>query len=177
MGSGVRIRAARRSDVPGIVRCLRLAFRPFRDEYTSRAYADTTLSLETARARLASMHVRVAVTGTSRVVGTFAWALDAPGVGHLRGMAVEPARHGTGLASELLERALRELADAGARRVTLDTTAPLARAVRFYEKNGFRRTGRVRDFYGMPLFEFARDVPRRFTGAAGTRRSRDSPRP
>jgi hypothetical protein len=32
---------------------------------------------------------------------------------------------------------------------------PLQRAIAFYEHRGFRRTGQVRDFFGMPLFEFA----------------------
>jgi ribosomal protein S18 acetylase RimI-like enzyme len=44
----------------------------------------------------------------------------------------------------------------GVRRVTLDTTEPLARAIAFYRKNGYAPTGRVRDFYGMPLHEFAK---------------------
>jgi hypothetical protein len=30
------------------------------------------------------------------------------------------------------------------------------RAVRFYEKNGHRTSGKVRDFFGMPLFEYTK---------------------
>jgi hypothetical protein len=40
--------------------------------------------------------------------------------------------------------------------VSLDTTEPLERATQFYEAQGFRRTGRVSDFFGMPLHEYAK---------------------
>jgi hypothetical protein len=39
-------------------------------------------------------------------------------------------------------------------RISLDTTEPLTRAMRLYEKNGFCRSGRVSDFFGMKLFEY-----------------------
>jgi ribosomal protein S18 acetylase RimI-like enzyme len=41
--------------------------------------------------------------------------------------------------------------------ITLDTTPPLERAMRFYEKFGYRRSGRTTDFFGMPLFEYYKD--------------------
>src|SRR5262249_16302573 len=51
-----------------------------------------------------------------------------------------------------------ELRAGGCVRITLDTTAPLERAVAFYERNGFARTGRVRDFFGMPLHEYGKTL-------------------
>jgi hypothetical protein len=36
----------------------------------------------------------------------------------------------------------------------LDTTEPLQRAMGFYEKHGYRRSGKVSDFFGMPLVEY-----------------------
>ena len=42
--------------------------------------------------------------------------------------------------------------------MTLDTTRPLECAIRFYERCGYRATGVVRDFFGMPLFEYAKDL-------------------
>jgi ribosomal protein S18 acetylase RimI-like enzyme len=42
--------------------------------------------------------------------------------------------------------------------VTLDTTRPLQRAIRFYERHGYRQTGRVSDFYGMELIEYAKEL-------------------
>src|SRR6185436_6109989 len=43
----------------------------------------------------------------------------------------------------------------GCRRVTLDTTAVLVRARRFYERSGFTLTGRTTDFFGIPVHEYA----------------------
>lgn len=160
--SSFRIRRAREEDVPGILRCLRVAFAPYRSEYSPGAFIDTVLTKMTARERLTSMHVLVAVEGPGEVVGSIAWGPESETIGHLRGMAVVPRRQGSGIAQALLDRALHEMARRGYRRVTLDTTAPLHRAVRFYRRNGFRPSGRVSDFFGMPLIERARRVGRDF---------------
>ena len=50
------------------------------------------------------------------------------------------------------------LAKDGCSVISLDTTAPLERAIRFYEGNGFQRTGKVTDFFGMPLYEYAKKI-------------------
>jgi hypothetical protein len=42
--------------------------------------------------------------------------------------------------------------------VTLDTTWPLQRAIRFYERQGYAATGRETDFFGMPLYEYAKPL-------------------
>jgi len=52
-----------------------------------------------------------------------------------------------------------ELRLSGCVRITLDTTEPLERAMRFYEKNGYRRSGRVSDFFEMPLIEYQKTLP------------------
>ena len=38
------------------------------------------------------------------------------------------------------------------------TTEPLERAMRFYEKHGYRRSGRVTDFFGMTLHEWVKSL-------------------
>jgi ribosomal protein S18 acetylase RimI-like enzyme len=69
-------------------------------------------------------------------------------------MAVAPAWQGGAVADQLLETIERELTSAGCSFVTLDTTAPLTRAIRFYERNGYTRSGAVSNFFGMPLYEY-----------------------
>ena len=54
----------------------------------------------------------------------------------------------------MLRAAEAELRDNKCARITLDTSEPLQRAMCFYEKNGYRRSGRITDFFGMPLFEY-----------------------
>jgi ribosomal protein S18 acetylase RimI-like enzyme len=151
------IRKATSSDVAAILECLREAFEPYRDSYTPGAFADTVLTPETLLHRLETMCVFVAVRDADEVAGTIACHIVDPDVGHIRGMAVRPACHGAGIASQLLQSVEEELAGR-CKRISLDTTAPLRRAILFYEKHGFRRSGVVTDFFGMQLFEFTKII-------------------
>jgi len=140
-------------DGAGILACLREAFEEFREQYTPEAFLDTVLTAETLQERLEKMSVFVAVNSLGQIVGTIACNVRAR-EGHLRGMAVLPSLRGSGIAAQLLSYAETELRSCKCARVTLDTTEPLQRAMRFYEKCGYRRTGRVSDFFGMSLLEY-----------------------
>jgi ribosomal protein S18 acetylase RimI-like enzyme len=158
--SHVLIREAAAADTDGILECLRGAFEPFRASYTGKAFSDTVPTRAAIKRRLSSMQVYVAVTETNQVVGTIGCSVTNRDEGHIRGMAVDRTWQGSGVARELLETAEVALLARGCSRVTLDTTAPLERAIRFYEKNGFQATGRVMDFFGMPLYEYAKPLNR-----------------
>ena len=150
------IRRAAAEDASRILRCLHAAFEPYRALYTREGFQDTVLDAETLRGRLASMTVLVAAEH-ERVVGTVAYSVRGS-EGHLRGMAVLPERQGSDIAAGPLSRAEADLRGLGCTRLTLDTTEPLRRAIRFYERRGFAPTGRVADFFGMPLHEYARSL-------------------
>jgi GNAT superfamily N-acetyltransferase len=154
----VSIRKAESADAGAILRCLRSAFEPYRESYTPDAYRDTVLTSESISERFASMSVLVAVTPDGTIVGTISHQVIGGEEGHVRGMAVLPEYAGTGVADRLLTATEGVLRDQGCSRVSLDTTAPLRRAVRFYEKHGFRFSGRVTEFFGMPLFEYVKDL-------------------
>jgi ribosomal protein S18 acetylase RimI-like enzyme len=152
------IRPATVADAAGVRACLEAAFEPYRGRYTPAAFADTVPTPERLVERFARMTVIVAVAADGAIAGTLAFQDAADGEGHLRGLAVLPAHSGTGIAEALLLTAERALQAAGCTRVTLDTTAPLERAIRFYEKHGYRASGRVTDVFGMPLFEYAKAI-------------------
>ena len=152
----VAIRRAIAPDVEGILECLRLAFEPYRDRYTPAAFEDTVLSAEALERRMVAMSLFVAVNQRGTLLGTIGYRVLGGGEGHLRGMAVRPGEHGTGVAQRLLEAAEAGMRRDGCRIATLDTTQPLERATRFYERNGFRRSGVVRDFFHMPLIEYVK---------------------
>ncbi len=152
------IRRAAEKDAEGILVCLHAAFEPYKLRYTRGAYEDTTLTPATIHQRLAEATVLVAVDATGEIVGTIGYQLLQKGEGHLRGMAVLPGWQGSTVAWELLMAAEAGLRRDGCLRVNLDTTEPLRRAVCFYEKNGFRATGRVTDFFGMPIFEYVKNL-------------------
>jgi N-acetylglutamate synthase-like GNAT family acetyltransferase len=153
------IRPAVDSDVPSVLNCLADAFAPYRNSYTAEAFLDTVLSAETIKHRMKNMKIFVAEVQTSgTIIGTVACNLVSPEEGHLRGMAVLNSCLGSGVAQQLLETAEAELRAQKCIRITLDTTEPLSRAINFYRRNGFRPSGRVTDFFGMPLYEYVKDL-------------------
>jgi ribosomal protein S18 acetylase RimI-like enzyme len=154
------IRAATVQDIEGILHCLACAFEPYRREYTIAGYEDTVLNRETLSLRMLHMTILVAVDPGNNILGTIACQPLAGGEGHMRGMAVLPAHQGQGIADELIQRAEKTLCEHGSMFVTLDTTEPLQRAMHFYERKGFVRTGKVADFFGMPLIEYAKKLDR-----------------
>ena len=78
--------------------------------------------------------------------------------GHIRGMAVRPAPHGVDVAGKLIRSVETELRNRACTRISLDATVPLQRAMRFYEKQDFRRSGRIGDFFGMELVEYLKPL-------------------
>ncbi len=133
---------------------MREAFAPYQARYTKRAFEDTVPA--TLAGRLKTMTIFVAVAGLD-VVGTIGCIAHGT-EGHLRGMAVRAAWQGKNVAVELLRAEEDALRAKGYRRVTLDTTEPLERAMQFYEKHGYRRSGRVSDFFGMPRHEYVKSI-------------------
>ena len=151
------IRRAQPADTSEILKCLAEAFAPYRDRYTLEAFADTVLDEFSVRNRMQDMHLLVAASGGG-IVGTVGFAVGENGEGHLRGMAVLPSVRGTGIASRLLAAVEADLRNLGCTRVTLDTTLPLETAMKFYEKHGYIRSGRVADFFGMQLIEYVKQL-------------------
>jgi ribosomal protein S18 acetylase RimI-like enzyme len=155
--SNFNIAPATVADSDAILACLRAAFESYRAEYTADAYADTVMDPKTVRQRLECMTVFVARNDAGEIIGTIGGALRGA-EGHIRGMAVLPSAQGTGVADQLLQAIERHLAEAGCSFVTLDTTAPLTRAIRFYERHDYERSGVVADFFGMPLHEYRKQL-------------------
>ena len=151
------IRPATDRDAHAISQCLAEAFEPYRAQYTAGAFTDTVLTADSAHERMKHMTILVA-EHASAIVGTIGYEAGTRGEGHLRGMAVQRAAQGSGLAHRLLSAAESALRDAGCDRVTLDTTRPLTRAIAFYQRHGYVTTGVISDFYGMELIEYSKDL-------------------
>jgi len=154
----VRIRHASDTDIEGVRRCLAAAFGPYEASYTPGGFRDTVPTLEALARRFREMTVLVAEDESGEIIGTIAHQVTPSGDGHLRGMAVSPQLQGSRTAEQLLYAAEGELRALGCARVTLDTTHPLQRAIRFYQRRGYEATGRVTDFFGIALFEYAKSL-------------------
>jgi len=151
------IRPATAADAAAVLACLAEAFEPFRDAYSRQGFEGSALTADTIHTRLREMDVFVAEV-EGRTIGTIATCVIPPSDGHLRGMAIVPEWQGRGIADKLLEFAELRLQSQKCSRVTLDTTSPLQRAIRFYEKHGYRATGKIGDHFGMPLYEYAKEL-------------------
>lgn len=156
MGDRIVIRKACANDAPAIAECLASAFASFRSQYTAGAFADTVLTAEGMLERMTHMTIYVAVVGAGEIAGTVACGV-VDKIDHLRGMAVQPPWQGHSIAEKLLRAAENDVRAAGCSRITLDTTAPLERAMRFYQRHGYVPTGRITDFFGMPLHEYEKE--------------------
>jgi GNAT superfamily N-acetyltransferase len=150
------IRKAAPADSPGILACLRVAFAPYENDYPPDALMDTVLTAETLKQRFTFMNIYVAETPDRHIIGTIGCHVREAGEGHFRGMAVLPEWQGSGVATQLLQAVESDLKARNCTRITLDTTNPLQRAVRFYERHGYRRSGLVGDYSGMPLHELVK---------------------
>lgn len=168
----IEIREAKDRDGEGILACLSAAFEPYRNDYTPEAFADTVLDHDSLKKRMEHMDVAVAVVD-GKVIGTISWQWfggnpenpeTTPGPlaefaapegreGHIRGMALLPEFCGKGIAERLLMVAEDGIVKDKCKWITLDTTEPLKRAQRFYEKHGYKPSGQTRDFFGMRLIE------------------------
>jgi GNAT superfamily N-acetyltransferase len=154
--SSFLIRPAVPADQTGVLHCLAVAFDPYRDDYTTPAFARTVLDPAGYIERLQAMHLLVAQS-ESRIAGTIAGACHGR-EGRLRGMAVLPEWRGTGLSAQLLATMEAWLKEQGCHRITLGTTPPLQAAIRFYERAGYSHTGKITDFHGMPLLDYAKEL-------------------
>lgn len=151
----ISISMARPSDADRIASVLAESFAEYEPLYTPGGYAATTPSGEQIRARWHEGPVWVA-TCRGTVVGTVS-AVPRGEELYVRSMAVVPAARGRGVGEMLLER-VEEFARArGHRRLTLSTTPFLSRAIRLYERAGFRRAGPL-ELFGTPLFEMVKEL-------------------
>ena len=155
--SEISIRRAATADLPDVRQCLVDAFEPYRADYSAEMFENTVPSVAGLEKRASEMTIWIA-TSADRTVGTIAAGVEDSHVGHLRGMAVMSEFHGRGVALQLLRTAETELRNLGCVTVTLDTTAPLHRAMAFYEKQGYRRSGARHPMLGMELIEFRKTL-------------------
>jgi len=72
--------------------------------------------------------------------GTIQGVVDGHGAGTIQNVGIVPGHRGLGLGTCLVERALAGFRGRGLRTASLEVTVDNARAVRLYQRLGFRRT-------------------------------------
>lgn len=102
----------------------------------------------------------IATGDDGEVLGVVRFAVEEDGGGYVGSLYIRPVAHGRGLGRTLLTRALDELAAAGARRARLWVFAVNATARAFYDRLGWRPSGRtrLREEFGEPELELTVDL-------------------
>lgn len=147
----IEIRLAGPDDAAAIALLLAEAFAEYRPLYTPHGYAATAITPEKVIGRIEEGPVWVAGRGKI-IVGTVSVVRKGESL-YIRGMAVSPLARGRLIGELLLMHIEKFAVSHGVRRLFLSTTPFLGRAIRLYEKSGFRRIEEgPTELFGTPLF-------------------------
>ena len=147
----IEVRLAESRDSPAIASLLADAFSEYRPLYTSEGYAATAITSAQVEERIREGPLWVALSN-EMVVGTVS-VIARKGSLYVRGMAVRPAARGQRIGELLLAQVEKFATTERFQRLFLSTTPFLDRAIRLYERLGFRRIDEgPQELHGTPLF-------------------------
>jgi GNAT superfamily N-acetyltransferase len=155
--SSASIRLATAADLPALSSLIHSSFIEYQPAYTTEGFAATTPSSDELRKRMLEGPIWVAVRD-GVLLGTVSVVSRGDEL-YIRGMAVVPAARGLGLGGLLL-RTVEDFALAqNCERLVLSTTPFLLRAIKLYERFGFKRTADgPHELFGTPLFTMAKEL-------------------
>ena len=144
-------------DAPAIASVLSEAFAEYRPLYTEKGFAATTPRMDQIRIRIDEGPVWVALSDEI-VVGTVS-AVTRENSLYIRGMAVLPSTRGKRIGELLLQEIEAYAAERGIKRLFLSTTPFLSRAIKLYERHGFKRSAEgPNELFGTPLFTMEKQL-------------------
>ena len=150
------IRHAELSDSEAIARVLYESFVEYESQYTVAAFAATVLDTNKVRQRLEEGPGWIALSD-EEMVGTVSAVSRAEGL-YVRGMGVVPRARGFQIGDFLLEEVQIYARANGFEKLLLSTTPFLHRAIRLYEKCGFRFCEEDSDLFGTPLLAMEKEL-------------------
>jgi GNAT superfamily N-acetyltransferase len=168
--AGIRVERAGPSDVARVTRLVQLGIDSYRDWAPRwRPPVASAQQRQRLQQNFASddAWILMALEG-DEIVGVVSLAMRTaadpdppePGTVYLWQMFVTPAWQGTGLAQALMDLAVKEAGERGYDRMTLWAAAGAKQACRFYEREGWTRTGEEQPDSGsaLPLVQYERAV-------------------
>jgi len=145
----VRIRRAKQCDSAVIELLIRESFSEHESAYTPEAFHTATPAKHEIEDRIKHWAVWVAVHANV-IVGTVSAHSEGHAM-HIRSMAVHPSMRGKGIGKLLLEQVEDFACANGYKRLILNTTPFMNRAIRLYEGFGFGFTGTEQNWFGTRL--------------------------
>ena len=153
----VIIRKATAEDAAGISKILLDAFIEFKQFYTDKAFAATTVSEAEVLKRMEEGNVWVALKD-GEMIGTAA-VIKKENDLYIRGMSVLPAARGLQTGWKLLEQIQEYAIENNFKSLLLSTTPYLPSAIHLYKKFGFEQIGEMDDsFYGTLIFRMRKGL-------------------
>lgn len=134
----LQIRKVREADVPEVVAIVRDSLAEFGLTFGQGSKTDEELWHLPGSYEAQGGAFWVAQTPAG-LLGTCGVALLAPPKFELRKMYLRPSARGLGIGQRLLNEAIEWTRARGGKRLVLDTTEQMTRAIRFYEASGFVR--------------------------------------
>jgi ribosomal protein S18 acetylase RimI-like enzyme len=145
-------------DARQVYRALAQAFEPFRQFYTKKAFDATILSPDLFEERIINSEADVLVALLDgSIAGTASVKLEDTNL-YLCSMGVKPEHQKKGIGFALLAEVEADAKRKQCRTISLETYPLLTKAIALYERFGFRRTGKTRDYYGVTIFEMKKEV-------------------
>jgi GNAT superfamily N-acetyltransferase len=145
----VEIRRANQRDAAAIELLIRESFHEHEPAYTPQAFDLATPREHEIEKRIKEWAVWVAVRANV-IVGTISAYSEGSSL-HIRSMAVHPSMRGQGIGKLLLGR-VEDFASANDyKRLLLNTTPFMNRAIRLYERFGFEFNGTEQNWFGTRL--------------------------
>jgi putative acetyltransferase len=133
------VRPVREADVAGVLALVRSVLSEFDLTFGQGTPTDDELAELPASYEGRGGQFWVAAPPGGALLGTCGVFPVAPGTFELRKMYLGPAARGKGLGQRMLDEAIAWVRAHGGRRMVLDTTERMNRAIAFYEANGFVR--------------------------------------
>jgi ribosomal protein S18 acetylase RimI-like enzyme len=152
----VQIRRANQRDAAAIEVLIREAFREHEPAYTREAFDIATPGKHEIEKRIEDWAVWIAINANV-IVGTVSAHAEGPGL-QIRSMAVHPSMRGHGIGKLLLARVEDFACANGYKRLILNTTPFMNRAIRLYKAFGFRFTGRRKNWFGTWLRAMTKEL-------------------
>jgi ribosomal protein S18 acetylase RimI-like enzyme len=152
----VEIGRANQHDAAAIELLIRESFREPEPAYTPEAFDIATPGQHEIESRIKEWEVWVAVRANV-IVGTVSAHSEGSAM-HIRSLAVHPSMRGHGIGKLLLER-IEDFASANSyRRLLLNTTPFMDRAIRLYQAFGFGFTGTEQNWFGTRLRTMTKEL-------------------
>lgn len=155
----ITIRSGHVDDVKNIHELLLKSFEPYKKYYTKDSFNATVLSCDEIKKRINQHDSDILVTILdNQIIGTVSLLKRNQDFLYICSMVVHPDFQRRGIGRLILDNICNIAEKKRIKLLVLESYEPLDKAVKFYKKFGFKRTNKIRDYFGIEIFEMIKDL-------------------